>query len=117
MIEVIKINPFDQTIKTVKIEAGNLADYYREIECQTFDCVRISEGDGIFCDDEALLLEEQPPAFRWQGKTVYGIGLVVGSDKVGNSIAPKHSIAEIQAQVEFLGKLPYQEPKSIFIAL
>jgi hypothetical protein len=117
MIEVIKINPFDQTIKVVKITAGNLVDYYREIECQTFDCLRISQGDAIFCDDEALLLEEQPPAFCLQGRTVYGIGLLVGSDTEGNSIAPKHSLAEIQNQVEFLGKLPHQEPCIFFIPL
>jgi hypothetical protein len=117
IIEVIKINPFDCTVKAVKIRAENLADYYREIECQTFDCVGLSNGDGIYCDDEALLLEEQPPAFQLQGKIIHGIGLVVGTDREGNSTKPRHTLAEIQSQVAFLGRLPYQEPVIHFIPL
>lgn len=117
MIEAIKINPFEGTIQTVKINPGHLADYYCEIDCQTFDCVGLANGDGIYCDDEALLAEEQPPAFQIQGKTIFGIGLLVGTDAEGNSISPRHTLAEIQSQVAFLGPLPHQEPFIYFIPL
>lgn len=111
MIEVIKINPHTREVKAVSIDPNDLRSYYEAIACRTFDCVGIDRLDAIFCDDEALLQEEQPPAFELQCNIIFGIGLIVGCDDEGNSTAPKHSLEEIRKQVQFLGKRLYQEPE------
>lgn len=107
---LIKINPHTKEVSQVDIESGDLESYYQEIGCSTFDCVGISKLDAIFCDDEALLQDEQPPAFSIDGRIIYGIGLVAGVDEEGNTISPNHSIKEIEEKVVFLGHTEWLEP-------
>lgn len=63
--------------------------------------------DGSSCDDEALLTEPQPPAFKFAYflYPVHGIALVAGSSKTGRTIASKLTLRNVRNLVKFLGNI------------
>jgi hypothetical protein len=105
LIKAISIDPTKRTIEEVEIEANNLSALYSHINCRTIDFVcRMPNGDALIVDDEALLSEPQPPAFKFGyfQYPVHGIALVVGSSKSGRTIAPKLTLRNVRNLVKFL---------------
>lgn len=93
LIKAISINPIQKTIEEVEIKANSLPPLYEHIGCQTIDFVcRMPKGDALIVDDEALLHEPQPPAFRfgYYPYRIHGIALVMGSDNKGCTTDPNY---------------------------
>ena len=112
LIKVISIDPIKQTIEEVEIKADSLSALYQHIGCRTIDFVcRMPTRDALIVDDEALLSEPQPPAFKFGyfQQPIHGIALVVGSTNQGRTIAPKLTIQQVRNLVKFLGDV-HTEP-------
>lgn len=107
-IKAISIDPTTKTIEEVEIEANNLVALYKHIGCRTIDFVcRMPNGDALIVDDEALLSEPQPPAFKFAYflHRIHGKALVVGSNKNGRTIGPKLTIQNVRNLTKFLGEV------------
>ena len=112
LIKLISIDPSKQTIEEVEIQANNLKALYQHIGCHTIDFVcRTPKGDALIVDDEALLHEPQPPAFRfgYYPYRIHGIALVAGSDSNGCTLEPKLTLQQVRNLVKFLGDV-HTEP-------
>lgn len=112
-IKAISIDPTKRTVEEVEIEAGNLSALYKHIDCRTIDFVcRMPNGDALIVDDEALLSEPQPPAFKFAyfNYPIHGIALVVGSTTSGRTVAPKLTLQNVRNLVKFLGDI-HTEPE------
>lgn len=112
-IKAISIDPTKRTIEEIEIEAGSLSALYKHIDCRTIDFVcRMPNGDALIVDDEALLSEPQPPAFKFAyfNYPIHGIALVVGSTNSGRTIAPKLTLQNVRNLVKFLGDI-HTEPE------
>lgn len=110
-IKAISINPTARTIEEIEIEAS-LSAYYKHIGCRTIDFVcRMPNGDALIVDDEALLSEPQPLAFKFAyfQYPIHGIALVVGCSTNGDTIGPKLTLQNVRNLVRFLGDI-YTEP-------
>lgn len=108
VIKAISIDPTKQTIEEVDIKANSLQALYQYIGCQTIDFVcRTAKGDALIVDDEALLHEPQPPAFKfgYYPYRIHGIALVVGSDGDGRTTGPKLTLQQVRNLVKFLGEV------------
>jgi hypothetical protein len=119
LTKVISIDPTRQVVEEVELNVNNLQALYTHLDCQTIDVVcRQPNGDALTVDDEALLVEPQPPAFQFEGYTgrIHGKAIVSGCNKRGNSTAPRMTVEEVRQKVRFLGSV-YTEPFMVFIAL
>ncbi|RIV17426.1 hypothetical protein DYU11_31720 [Fibrisoma montanum] len=108
LIKAISIDPTKRTIEEVEIEARNLGVLYNHIGCRTIDFVcRMPNGDALIVDDEALLSDPQPPAFKFAYflHRIHGIALVVGSNKNGHTIEPKLTFQQVRNLTKFLGEV------------
>jgi hypothetical protein len=97
------IDPFTQQVTQVEYN-GDYHQIYKLIDCDTFDVARINnQGDGIFIDDEGLFKEEQM-FFKYSSypNPLAGKGLILGTDKQGNSIEPRISLQEAIDSVDFV---------------
>ena len=115
-VKVISIDPTRQVVEEVELNVNSLRALYNHIGCQTIDVIcRQPNGDALTVDDEALLVEPQPPAFQFAGyhSRIHGIAIVSGCDDEGNSIAPSMTVEEVRRKVRFIGDV-YTEP---FIAV
>ena len=95
------IDPHAKTVEQVDY-SGEYQDIYKLIDARTFDVARLAEGDGIFIDDEGLMVDE-PVFFKHKDyrHPLVGKGLVLGCDDEGNSISPACTLDELRAQVSF----------------
>ena len=97
------IDPKAQTITEVSY-SGAYTEIYKHIEADLFDVVTVNrEGDGIFVDDEGLL-KEQEFFFLHKGypSPLAGRGLVLGTNREGESVSPKMTIEDLRNDVLFL---------------
>ena len=100
-----------QTIEEVEIKADSLSALYQHIGCRTIDFVcRMPTRDALIVDDEALLSDPQPPAFKFAyfPQPIHGIALVIGSTNQGRAIDRQRPTAKLTLQqvrnlVKFLG--------------
>ncbi len=112
LIKLISIDPTKQTIEEVEIQANSLQALYQHIGCRTIDFVcRTAKGDALIVDDEALLKEPQPPAFKFGHHLyrIHGIALVAGSNGNGSTVEPKLTLQQVRNLVRFLGDV-HTEP-------
>jgi len=112
LIKAISIDPTQGSIEEVEIEPNNLDVLYNHIGCKTIDFVcRMPNGDALIVDDEALLTQPQPPAFKFSyfSYPVHGIALVMGCSNSGRTIAPKLTLRNVRNLVKFLGDI-HTEP-------
>ncbi|ADB42855.1 DUF3846 domain-containing protein [Spirosoma linguale] len=108
LIKAISIDPTKRTIEEVEIEANHLSALYKHIGCRTIDFVcRMPNGDALIVDDEALLTDPQPPAFKFAYflHCIHGIALVVGSNSNGRTIEPKLTLQQVRNLTKFLGEI------------
>lgn len=99
------INPFEKSITEVE-HNGDYREIYKLCDYQTFDVVRLEEGDGIYVDDEGLLKTIAADSFfslpaTHPHQAYVGKALVLGCDEEGNSTSPKISLEELKARVRF----------------
>ncbi len=118
LTKVITIDPIRQVVEEIELNINSLSALHDHIGCRTIDVVcRQTNGDALTVDDEALLSEPQPPAFRFENYPyrIHGIAIVSGCDEEGNSIAPISTLEEISRRVRFLGYV-YTKPSMSFIS-
>lgn len=105
MYNAIKINAEKQTFEYVKVENG-LQSIYEHIGCTMIEAATYLGTDCIYVDEEGIWNNRGMIAFAFQvsgaHQTFIGNGLVVGTDKQGNSISPNIMIDELKSRVSFL---------------
>jgi hypothetical protein len=101
--KAILIDPFKRTVSEVDWN-GDYHHIYQLTDCDTFDVARINaKGDGIFVDDEGLFKEEQAFfVYNGYGNPLAGKGLILGSDREGESVKPHVTLKEVQEKVAFV---------------
>ncbi|MBO0936446.1 hypothetical protein J2I47_07790 [Fibrella sp. HMF5335] len=110
--KVISIDPTRRVVEEVELNANSLRAIYDHIGCQCIDIIcRQPNGDALTVDDEALLVDPQPPAFRFEGfcGRIHGKAIVTGCNKRGNTISPKMTVDEVRRKVQFIDDV-YTEP-------
>lgn len=103
-MKAILIDPENMTIEEVEY-TGGIEQIYELIDAQCFTVANIGmEGDGIFVDDEGLLVNEFY-AFRFNDypQPLAGRGLILGCDDEGATTEPKITIEEVRRKISFLG--------------
>jgi len=103
-MKVFVINPVERTITEAEY-SGVYTEIYTLGGFDCFSVVNISDGDGIFVDDEGLLKSGQ----SFFGVTGYpqplaGCGVVIGTDMDGDSVEPTVTLEWLRSNVVFLGK-------------
>ena len=103
MMRAILINPFTQTIEEVDY-SGDYKDIYSLIECDLFTTVYLpnTSDDTLFVDDEGLYVENQR-FFKIDGfeQPLAGRGLLLGTDKEGDSVDCMSTVEEVKAIVSW----------------
>ena len=102
----ILINPTNETISECLIDTTKgLEDYYKHLECGTFDIAHIGDGHDVYIDDEGLLnIDHDTRFFSIEGyyQPLAGNGIVMGFDnETGDSIDCTLTIDEVKARVKF----------------
>lgn len=94
------IDPFEKSINEVDY-SGDYKDIYKLIDAELFDVVYMDDNIGVFVDDEGLFKDNQ--AFFQVGYAMLaGRGLVLGTDKDGESISPAISLKNLAKKIKFL---------------
>jgi hypothetical protein len=116
-MRLIKINPETRTVEHFDSK-GDLNAMREAIGCQWIDvCARQDNGDALTVDDEALLHDEQPVAFHFNGfGPIHGIAILSGTDEEGETIAPAMSLEEATQKVEWAGHI-HTEPALFIMSL
>lgn len=102
-MRAILIDPYDHTVTEIIIEGNNLQEIYKILDVQVIDAARIALDDVVYVDDEGLL-KGPTNFFAITGETpnpIAGRGLLVGTTPSGHDTDPRHSLAQITAQVRF----------------
>jgi len=101
MMRAILIDPFTQTIEEVDY-SGDYKDIYGLIQCDLFTTVYLpnTSDDTLFVDDEGLYVENQR-FFKIDGfhQPLAGCGLLLGTDKEGESTDCMSTVEEVKAIV------------------
>lgn len=111
-MKVFVIDPFRKEV-TEQEHDGSLESMYKLTHCNCVDLVRINElDDGIFLDDEGLLGDLRQQAFFLYNNydsPLAGYGLVTGCDDEGETVSPRISLDEVEANVRWITLREIQE--------
>jgi hypothetical protein len=107
-MKAIVINPFDETIEEA-IYLGHYKEIYSFLECRTFDCVYLDNREVLYIDDEGLLIEETK-YFSLNNRIFAGKGLILGSDKDGETSDVGLTLQMVKDMVEWLPEGHKEEP-------
>lgn len=97
------INPFDQTITTIKISRKNELKQLREtISAELIDRVVLNDkGDMLIVDDEGLFVDEQA-FFYINNRRLAGKSLIVGAGEGGEFASPSISLDWARERTSFV---------------
>ena len=100
-MKAIKIDAYANTITEVEI-GTDFREISRNIGCDLF-CIghTLPNGDTLFVDDEGWLNGNVTRAFGFDGRVMAGNGLIVGSNRSGDSVSAKSSLDAIKRLTEF----------------
>jgi hypothetical protein len=104
------IDPYECVITQVDYN-GHYQQIYDLIDCYCFDCVGFNEfRDTLYVDDEGLY-KDNKEFFLIQGypQPLVGKALVLGTDRYGNSKAPKISLTKLKKMVQFIPSIFIRE--------
>jgi hypothetical protein len=104
-VEAYFIDAANKTVTRIEYD-GNWRNISKTIGCDRFTVVNVNEhGDGIFLDDEGHYEDDQN-YFWFDGypTMLAGNGLVLGTDKDGDSIEPCQSIEWFNERIRFQNK-------------
>lgn len=104
-MEAYFIDSANKTVSVVNYD-GDWRSIKNIIGCDLFTVVTVNEhGDGIFVDDEGHYVDDQNYFWFDDCPTMLaGNGLVLGTDKEGESIEPAQSIEWFRERVRFQDK-------------
>lgn len=101
------IDPHQQTVTAVDYD-GSLHGAYKLMGVDLITTLYINnERDCIYLDDEGLFVDADRQAyFWWDGypQLLAGRGLVVGTDQMGETVAPVCSLEFVQSKVRWQPK-------------
>jgi hypothetical protein len=102
-MKAILIDVYNENVRQVEVDDNDqLNSMYKHINCETVDRVQINDHDDIWVDDEGLLnLTKDSKFFTYEGRLLAGNGLVMGCDRMGESIEPCITVEEVLSHVEF----------------
>lgn len=109
-IHGVLINPFNQTVEWTTVEQGSLRDIYDAIDCECFDIASLPNGEAIYVDDEGLFEghcvgdDGLKYGFAIGNHTLFGKGLILGTDASGESIDSKIRLADLESIMFFRTK-------------
>lgn len=100
-IRVVKYDPRSKEFTEAEVSKSD--DFYKLLECDLFDVVRVSDEIDIFVDDEGLLKSGNPVsevALDWGNTKLAGILVFTGGvDHNGATLSLKASIDELRPLV------------------
>jgi hypothetical protein len=101
-MRAILINPFAKTVSEVEYN-GHYKHIYELIDCETFTVVRLSRTEVLFIDDEGLIVDKPQRFFSYAGypQPLAGIGLILGEDEEGETVATKLTVDQVRDKVTF----------------
>jgi hypothetical protein len=119
LVKAILICPFDRIVREVQLDANDFRDIYKYLthELHPVDCftaVPITrERDAIMVDDNGLL-NDPKYFFLWKGypQPLAGRGLVVGTNRAGETVATGLTAAVVMANVLFLEDIRVESMKT-----
>ena len=118
-IKVIVINPFEETItKKVINDNESPEEFYKIINCNAFDVVRLGNDVIMYIDDNGLL-HEKNRYFKLESETTSytyaGIGILACDDGEGGTISFDRDIKNVEKLTEFMPEGHKEEPFMKFI--
>ena len=103
-MKAILVDVHNECVKPVVIDDNDvLNSMYKHIGCSLVDRVQINDHDDIWVDDEGLLSIDNNSKFFTFGKSqpLCGNGLIMGVDRMGESIDPTITIDKVRSMVKF----------------
>jgi hypothetical protein len=113
-MKAILINPQEETITEVEY-SGNYKEIYSFIDCRTFDCVRLTDMQDMYIDDEGLLIDNQR-YFSIEGRNYGGKALLLSHNSEGETTATDWTLQEAKDMVEWLPETHRETPYMEFTA-
>jgi len=114
-IQVILIDPFDQSLSYIDISDSDIEDYYKVMQCSCFDVVRLGGGVIMYVDDEGLLKDNM---YFKLGVTNYcGRSILANDTDDGGTTDCMLTIEEVAEKLEWLPEGHREEPFMKFIPL
>ena len=115
-MKAIFIDVTAQTVTDIDLQPG-LKTMYDVIGCQCVDRRTIDSENDLWFDDEGLLLDPQPPKFRFgiYPHLFAGNALICGYTEEGETIGTNFLAEQIRPFIQFLGYVRVEPQPSIFI--
>jgi len=86
-----------KTREAKEVEIENYKDYYKHLDCRTFDIVRISESVNVYVDDEGLMVDN--PSFSlvagYPEPLAGNLVFTGGADRDGNTLSSTESVKNV----------------------
>jgi len=112
MKKAILINSQEKTITEVEVGEG-IQDFYKHLDCRTFDVVSLEKNVSCYIDDEGLLknayIDEEGVKHNMhglsfaQGSVIMGNGLILGfNPETGDSTDSPLTIEQVEKLVTFV---------------
>jgi len=117
-MKALLIDPYKQTITEVE-HLDDYKDIQKHIRAAMFDHVRIGENEGVYIADDGLLTANTSTRFFMLSNWRYplaGYGLVLGSDKYGESVSTQFTIDDLEQDIVWVSAfeaLQYPEIRPI----
>lgn len=97
------IDPKNRLVHAVDVsDTDTLQDIYKHVGASCIDCVRMPNDDTIYIDDEGLFRKHDYFTLVGYQSPLAGTGLVLGTDREGNSVDPVQTLEELARQVIFI---------------
>jgi hypothetical protein len=105
-MKAVFIDSKNKTVTDVEIpEKGTLEAWYNKLGCSMVEvAMYINEKDSIIVDEEGLMnIQGDSVFFSFEGnQPLVGNGLIVGSNKIGETISPIVTAYDVREKVLFL---------------
>lgn len=112
-IQVILVDPFDQSLSYIDISESNLQDYYKAMQCDCFDVVYLGGGVIMYVDDEGLLKDNM--YFKLGQANYAGRSILANETEDGGTTDCMLTIEEVIEKLEWLPEGHVEEPLMKFI--
>ena len=113
-IQVMLIDPFDQSLSYVEIDSTNLDDFYNVMNCNCFDIVSLGGGIIMYIDDEGLL-KNNNRYFRLGTGNYAGRAILAKETEDGGTTDVDLFMTDVADKLAWLPEGHREEPSMKFI--